>query len=134
MEQSREIAGPRIVYAEDSPVIQKIAVKALHDAGFKTVETFATGRQALEYVLQTKPGEISLILSDIEMPEMDGISFCKAVRERADTATIPFVFFSSIMDDEIRQQCEAVGASRSFSKPELDEVVAAIAELLGGTV
>ena len=131
MEQNREIAGPKIVYAEDSPVVQKIAVKALHDAGFAVVETFTTGRQALDYVLQTTPGEISLILSDIEMPEMDGISFCKALREHSETASIPFVFFSSIMDEEIRQRCEAVGANRSFSKPELDEVVAAIVELLG---
>jgi len=127
---SEQIGKQRIVYAEDSLIIQKIAVKALHDAGFEAVETFPSGKQALEYVAKSAPGEISLILSDIEMPEMDGLSFCKQLRENKATSTIPFVFFSSIITEEMKRKCAAVGANGSYSKPELNQVIAAINELL----
>ncbi len=120
----------KIVYAEDSALIQKIAVKTLKDAGFAQIQLFPTGAQALKYIQNSNPGEVDLILSDIEMPEMDGLTLCRQLRTQSDTAKIPFIFFSSLISEEMKRKCEAVGGNGSFSKPEIHLVVDAIEKFL----
>ncbi len=122
-------ADVRIVYCEDSPIIQKMTTKILKEAGFTNLTIFPHGRGGLVHLVNTGGDEVDIILSDIEMPQMDGLSFCKSVKSMADTCSIPFIFFSSLINEQMNRKCEAVGADAAFSKPEIHIVVDAIDEL-----
>ncbi len=116
----------RIVYCEDSPIIQKMTAKILREAGFTNVTIFPNGRGGLLHLLTTGGDEVDIILSDIEMPQMDGLSFCKSVKSMADTCNIPFIFFSSLINDQMKRKCDLVKADDAFSKPEIHTIVDAI--------
>jgi two-component system chemotaxis response regulator CheV len=116
----------KLVFAEDSATIRQITLKALSDAGFKEVRAFPTGKQALEFMAQAKAGEVDLILSDIEMPELDGLSLCRKVREMPTWRDIPFIAYSSLINEHMKRKCEAVGINESFAKPSIVDIVSAI--------
>jgi len=121
-----EAPALHIVYAEDSQTVQRVLVASLQKAGYNSVKVFSTGADALEY-LSTEPApKVDIIVSDIEMPKMDGLSFCKRLRDQPRYKTVPFFFFSSTVTDEMRHKCTSVGGSNAFSKPEVIELVAAI--------
>jgi two-component system chemotaxis response regulator CheV len=119
----------RMVYAEDSPLIQRFTVTALRDAGFRHLHVFSSGKDALDYITSPERDEIDLIISDIEMPAMDGLALCRQVRALPDMAQVPFIFYSSLINDTMKRKCEAVGATASYSKPEIHELVNAIEPL-----
>lgn len=113
----------KIVYAEDSALIQKVTLRTLTAAGFTQIETFTTGAKALEYVRTAPPGEVDFIISDIEMPEMDGLTFCKNAKGLPGFDKVPFIFFSSLISTEMERKCQSVGGDGSFSKPQIDKLV-----------
>jgi two-component system chemotaxis response regulator CheV len=132
-----QIASPRIdrqnvriVYCEDSSIVQKVLLRTLDTAGFKTVKTFFTGKDGLEYLQSVTPDQVDVILSDIEMPRMDGLAFCKEVRSMPGFAKKPFIFFSSMINHDMRRKCQTVGADFAFSKPEIQHIVSAIEEVV----
>lgn len=116
----------KIVYCEDSSIVQKVLLKALNELGFSNIHAFSSGAEGLNYLKDVNPGDIDLIISDIEMPKMDGLTLCKEVRTQDHLKKVPFVFFSSTVTDEMRRKCEQVGGNGAFSKPE----IAALAEFI----
>lgn len=121
----------RILYAEDSLLIQKILIKTLKEAGFQSISACTTGASALALITESGgAGAFDIILSDIEMPEMDGLTFCKKIRETKDGKEIPFIFFSSMINDQMKIKCERVGGNEAFSKPEVHKIVSAIDSLV----
>lgn len=121
-----------IVYCEDSTVVQKVLLKSLTAAGFKRIKLFANGADGYEYLKSSDSESTDIVISDIEMPQMDGLSLCKAVRGLQHHQNTPFVFFSSTVSDEMRRKCEQVGGNASFSKPEVSQLVEAIDSILTG--
>jgi two-component system chemotaxis response regulator CheV len=119
-----------IVHCDDSTIVQKMVHKTLGTAGFPLVKSFTTGAQALEFLQTAKPGEVDVILSDIEMPVMDGLSLCRQVREIGHLKSVPFFFFSSMIDTQMAAKCRTVGGDGSFSKPEIHLLVAEIDRLV----
>ncbi|MDZ4784654.1 MAG: chemotaxis protein [bacterium] len=119
----------RILYCEDSPIIQKVTVKTLNTAGFKNIKVFATGAKGLNYLQENSAKDLDIILSDIEMPELDGLAFCKSVKSHPEWSKLPFIFFSSLINDQMRLKCESVQGNASFSKPEIHMIVDAIERL-----
>lgn len=119
-----------IVYCEDSHIVQKVLFKTLESAGFKRIKMFGTAADGLEYLKSKERGKVDIIISDIEMPRMDGLTFCKELRSLQEFKEIPFVFFSSTVSEEMRKKCEQVGGSMAFSKPEIQNIVTAIDELV----
>lgn len=116
-----------ILIADDSPTIRNIVEKGLAEAGFQ-VATAVNGKLALESIKSRRP---DLILSDINMPEMDGIDFCKKVRSDPDLATIPFMVMSSNNDRAIVRRMLYRGASAYIVKPFIvEQLVITVEKLL----
>jgi DNA-binding NarL/FixJ family response regulator len=74
-------------------------------------------------------GGVDIILSDIEMPQLDGLALCKIVKNHKEYSNIPFVFFSSLINEQMKKKCDALKADAAFSKPEINQIVSSIEAL-----
>ena len=74
---------------------------------------------------------VKLIITDIEMPLMDGHRLTRLVKENDKTKDIPVVIFSSLVNDEMKRKGEALGADAQISKPEIGNLVKIVDGLLG---
>lgn len=110
-----EKKGLRILLAEDDPIIQRLLQLVLVEKGYR-VTLAKNGTQALELWGQ---GEIDLILMDVQMPELDGLSATTAIRQREQElgGHIPIVALTAHAFDEDRKRCLAAGADDYLSKP-----------------
>jgi two-component system chemotaxis response regulator CheV len=116
-----------VLVVDDSRVVLMQLTKTLQNAGFKVIPK-PDGQAAFEFLEELrKKGEadkkILAILSDIEMPRMDGHHFCKRVKQQSTYKKIPIILFSSMITDDLRRKGEAVGADAQVTKPELDKLI-----------
>ena len=74
--------------------------------------------------------KVKLVITDIEMPQMDGHRLTKLIKDSAAFSHIPVVIFSSLVNDEMRKKGEALGADAQLSKPEIGNLVAEIDKIL----
>ncbi|SPD76494.1 Response regulator receiver modulated metal dependent phosphohydrolase [uncultured Desulfobacterium sp.] len=116
-----------ILVVDDSKTIRKIVEEGLAQAGFK-VATATNGKEALNIIKHVKP---DLILSDIDMPEMNGFEFCSEVNSNPDLAAIPFVVMSSNSDRAHMKRMLQYGAEAYITKPfNTDQLVILVEKLL----
>ena len=73
---------------------------------------------------------IDLILTDVQMPEIDGFEFVEYLKNIEKTKDIPVIIFSSLVNDEMRKKGEALGANAQLSKPEIGNLVYEIDKLV----
>lgn len=131
----RERSNKHLVVAEDSPLLRKLLHDTLEEAGFQNIEFFENGKDAFNYLESIlKKGlkiedEVQLVITDIEMPQMDGHHLTKRVKENSDLSKLPIIIFSSLITDDLRHKGQVVGADGQVSKPEIDELVRLIDEL-----
>jgi two-component system OmpR family response regulator len=104
----------KILYVEDDPDIQEIARLALIDMGGFNVRICSNGEQAVMLAPQFKP---DLIILDVIMPDMDGISTFKALRGLNACAHTPVVFLTAKVEPEEVEQYYALGAFEVIFKP-----------------
>lgn len=131
----RPLCDRPLVIAEDSILLQKMIDDSLERAGFMDVKNFNNGQEAWNYLeaLRNAPDlydKVNLIITDIEMPEMDGHRLTKLVKEDPRLKKIPVVIFSSLIDDQMRLKGEALGADEQLTKPEIGHLVHVIDRLL----
>ena len=124
-----------LVIAEDSVLLQKMIDDSLERAGFMDVKNFNNGQEAWNYLSGMRNDEnlydkVNLIITDIEMPEMDGHRLTKLVKDDPRLKKIPVVIFSSLIDDQMRTKGEALGADEQLTKPEIGHLVHVIDRLL----
>lgn len=124
-----------ILIAEDSPLLNKLIVDCLNQAGYMNITHTANGQEAYNYVMAGVAAgnldqRVKCLITDIEMPEMDGHRLIKLIKSDDKTKHIPVVIFSSLVNDEMRRKGEALGADKQLSKPEIGNLVHAIDELL----
>ena len=127
-------ADKAVVIADDSHVIQDQIRKTLERAGYRVV-SHADGQDAWEYLERlrikgTLHDEVLAVISDIEMPRMDGHNFCKRIKENSGYDGIPVMLFSSLINDTARHKGNAVGADDQISKPELGQLVTRLQDCL----
>jgi len=116
-----------ILVVDDSSVIRNLVEEELEKAGFRVI-TADNGKQALKQIRKNTP---DLILSDINMPEMDGIEFCKSIKKDQSLSGIPFIFMSSNDDRSIMRRMLQLGASAYLVKPfNLEQLVITVEKLL----
>ncbi|MBQ7515741.1 MAG: chemotaxis protein CheV [Schwartzia sp.] len=127
-----------IVVAEDSPMLRELVVTTLHESGYNFVKANPNGKEAWDY-LQTltkrdKPIRdlVTLVITDIEMPQMDGHRLLKLIREDEKLHDIPVVLFSSLINEEMRLKGLELGASGQISKPEINQLIQMLDELIFG--
>ena len=124
-----------IVLAEDSALLNKLICDSLKKAGYDNVTHFENGKEAFDYVMDCKDKDaldehVKCIITDIEMPIMDGHRLTKLVRDDSDLDNIPIVIFSSLVNEEMRRKGEALGANAQLSKPEIGNLVKVIDDLV----
>ncbi len=116
----------RVVLADDDPLARRVVRDALQEAGFTVVADAANGREAVELVVHYRP---DLVLMDVVMPEMDGISAARIIRERAPEVRV--VILSTSADDDLGVLGIRAGASGYVTK---DVDVIELAGMLEGVV
>ncbi|WP_100330740.1 chemotaxis protein [Bacillus xiapuensis] len=131
----RERSSKRLIVAEDSPLLRKLIHDTLAEAGYDSVEFFENGKLALEYLHAAAEktdieNEVQLLITDIEMPQMDGHHLTKRVKEHPQLSKLPVIIFSSLITDDLRHKGEGVGADAQVSKPEITELVKSIDRLV----
>ena len=77
--------------------------------------------------------EASLIITDIEMPEMDGHRLTKLVKSDDKLKVLPLIIFSSLINEEMQLKGKQLGADEQLSKPEIKHLVEVIDKLLERT-
>ncbi len=124
-----------ILIAEDSPLLNKLIVDSLRGAGYHNLIHTENGQKAYDVICQCKDDgtldeHVKLLITDIEMPEMDGHHLTKLVKEDPDTANIPVVIFSSLVNEEMKRKGAALGADAQLSKPEIGNLVRVVDGLI----
>lgn len=124
----RQRRNDPILIAEDSPLLSKLIHDSLTKAGYTTVTVTNNGREAYEYICKcqeegTLDEKVKCLVTDIEMPQMDGHRLTKLIKDDPDLNFIPVVIFSSLINDEMRRKGELLGADAQLSKPEIGSLV-----------
>ncbi len=130
----------KLVFAEDSVFIRKSVVKLLSQVGYSQVDAFENGQDAYNYlarlVKQAKSegrdisDYVNLVLTDIEMPKMDGLTFCRRLKQDLGMSKTKVAIFSSLIDTQMIEKCKDVGADAYTTKPKISELVELIDGLL----
>ena len=123
-----------IVIAEDSPLLIKLISDSLTKSGYSNLTLCSNGQEAWDYLCSAKAGEtdldIDVIITDLEMPLMDGHRLTKLVKEDEVLKKIPIIIFSSLINEQMRLKGERLGADVQLSKPEIGRLVEEIDKLL----
>ncbi|MBR6309221.1 MAG: chemotaxis protein CheV [Lachnospiraceae bacterium] len=117
-----------ILIAEDSVLLNKLIVDSLKKAGYENLIHTENGQEAYDVICDCKAkgtlkDHVQCIVTDIEMPLMDGHRLTKLVKSDDATKDIPIVIFSSLVNEEMRRKGEALGADAQLSKPEIGKLV-----------
>lgn len=118
-----------ILLAEDSPLLLEMLKKCLTKAGYTHLIPTNNGLEAWTMLdRMMKDGgvvgkDIALVITDIEMPQMDGHHLTKRIKEDPRFDGLPVVIFSSLVNDEMKRKGEALGVDAQLSKPEIGRLV-----------
>lgn len=133
----KDRGNAKLVLADDSPLIRRLLKDTLTKAGFKNLTIFDDGKQALDYLqeLAKERGEnfrdeAQMLITDIEMPQLDGLTLTRRVKEDPILCKLPVIIFSSLITDELRHKGEEVKADAQLSKPEVEQLVEVVDKLL----
>lgn len=132
-ERSRD-SSP-IWVAEDSILLSQMIRTALEKAGYTNLRMFPNGAElweALQPYTEHPQIEdhVALIITDLEMPQMDGHHLTKLIKHSHAFKRIPVIIFSSLISEEMRIKGKDVGADEQLSKPEIGHLIGIIDELL----
>ena len=111
----------RALVAEDSGLMRHLLRQRLETANIEVVMA-DNGRQALDIL--GRPGAVppDIVISDIEMPLLDGYALTRAIREDPALRRLPVILFSSLITDELRHKGESVGADAQIAKPQFADL------------
>ncbi len=131
----------RALIADDSTVIREMIKDLLQKANFE-VEAVSNGRDAWERLVDVKkraesegrsPTDyVQVMIADIEMPQMDGHTLCKQIKDDNALKKLPVVLFSSLITDKLRHKGLSVGADDQIAKPEVRSLVGRVLALIEG--
>ncbi len=118
-----------ILLAEDSPLLLEMLKKCLTKAGYTHLIPTTNGQEAWNTLdRMMKEGgivgeDVALVITDIEMPQMDGHHLTKKIKTDPRFEGLPVVIFSSLVNDEMKKKGEALGVDAQLSKPEIGRLV-----------
>ncbi|WP_264188070.1 chemotaxis protein [Halobacillus litoralis] len=125
----RERSQKKILIAEDSPMLRGMLQETLHEAGYEHTVSFENGKEIYDHLEgisaegKVVEDEYQLIITDIEMPQLDGHHLTRLIKEDERFQSLPVVIFSSLITEDLRHKGEMVGADAQVSKPEIVELV-----------
>ena len=135
--QERTRSDSSILVAEDSPLLSKLITDCLRKAGYQELIVTGNGQEAWDKICEFKNNgtlldKVNLIITDIEMPQMDGHRLTKLCKSDDTIKKIPLIIFSSLVNEEMRRKGEQLGADAQLTKPEIGMLVDAVDKLIAG--
>lgn len=132
----RERKDTRIMIAEDSQLLNRLITDALKKSGYTNLIVNRNGQEAWDKLLSYKAAgtvkeNVQCVITDIEMPLMDGHRLTKLIKSDNVLKDLPVVIFSSLVNEEMRRKGEMLGANAQLSKPEIGKLVQTIDALMG---
>ena len=121
--------GYRILIAEDSPSVRNMLVAELLELGFEVVSA-CDGREAVDVLEKDK--NFNLVISDVEMPRMDGLALTTAIRTNPEIENMPVIVYSSIGDIGMKARAEFLKASAHVTKLSVEELMANVIKFVSG--
>ncbi len=118
----------RILIAEDSSVIRSLIEGTLSNGGYNSVLICNDGEEAWNHLQSNE--SIDIVISDIEMPRLDGLRLTKLIKSDIELKETPVIIFSSIITEDNRNKGDAVGADCQIAKPDLDKLVSTLDQFL----
>jgi two-component system chemotaxis response regulator CheV len=132
----RERSAKPVVIAEDSQLLKKMLLEAMLGAGYTNIKAHSNGEEAWstlqlyrdEIMASGEPlsSRVAAIITDIEMPKMDGHRLLKLIKADRILRDVPVIIFSSLIDEAMREKGESLGASAQLSKPEISNLVSTL--------
>jgi len=129
----------KLTLAEDSLFFRKKLVEDCIKSGIPNVEAYANGEECFnaikKHVQEAKENGrpitdyINVLLTDIEMPQMDGLTLCRKVRQDLKLEKLPIVIYSSLITEQMAEKCRSVGADAFVSKPHSGKVIEIVDEI-----
>ena len=110
---------PLVLVVDDSITVRRVTQRLLQREGYR-VALAADGLQALQRLREERP---VVVLSDIEMPRMDGFDLARAIRADERLADLPIIMITSRMAEKHKEHAVALGVSHYLGKPYSDEVL-----------
>ncbi|MEG2500982.1 MAG: chemotaxis protein [Oscillospiraceae bacterium] len=135
----RKRSDKTILIAEDSMLLSRMIIEALHRSGYVNTVKTDNGQEAWDYLNEAKISgdpikeHVALLVTDIEMPQMDGHRLTKLVKSDNILKEIPVILFSSLINEEMRVKGKDLGADAQISKPEIANLVTLIDRLTGSS-
>lgn len=131
----RDRSDSPILIAEDSPLLSKLITDCLKKAGYEHLIVTTNGKEAWDKLTELKEegdvkDKVHCIITDIEMPQMDGHRLTKLVKSDDTLKGIPLIIFSSLVNEEMRRKGDQLGADAQLTKPEIGQLVEAIDKLI----
>jgi two-component system chemotaxis response regulator CheV len=128
-------ASKKVIVVEDSSFMRGVLERVFRASGYDQLRIYPDGASAWEAVLDTvdRRGEtLDAVVSDIEMPRMDGLALARRIREHSSTRDMPIVLFSSLISKDNLKKGEQVGVNAQIAKPELADMVRLIDRIVSG--
>ena len=123
--------GARILIVEDDDSLRRLLEMRLQSEGF-SIRDAADGVEAMEIVQEWTP---DVVVCDVMMPRMSGLTVCRELRIRSDTATTPVVLLTARCFDEDIQEVMTLGGIEYIGKPfDFAHLIATVRTLLGEPV
>lgn len=122
-------AAKKLMLVEDSDMLRNVLIDILDTAGYHSHLIFRNGEEAWDYLNSaiTSPSSDqplpALIITDIEMPKMDGHHLTKRIRDTSGISDIPIVIFSSLINPQMLEKGYSIGATAQVSKPDIDQLI-----------
>jgi two-component system chemotaxis response regulator CheV len=116
-------ASKRVVIVEDSPFMRNLVKEIFINSGYTAAEFYSDGAKAWDAISSSSDTPIDVVVSDIEMPLMDGLNLTARIKENKALSGVPVILFSSLISEDNRKKGQQVGADVQISKPEVAEMV-----------
>ncbi len=133
--ETRERNEIPILIAEDSMMLCQLIKDSLNRAGYTKLTIKNNGQEAWDYLCELKRKNgveygAKCVITDIEMPQMDGHRLLKLIRDTEGLKHIPVVIFSSLINEDMKRKGELLGANAQMTKPEIGKLVKILDDLI----
>lgn len=129
-----------ILHVDDSTSIRKMVLRLLEQTGRFKVTQANDGQEAWELLCRLRDEAAASgaplhtllqgVITDIEMPNMDGMALCRQIKEDAALRELPVAVFSSLVNESLSAKVRSVGADAEFTKPDLQTLSEKVQELI----
>ncbi|HEY5672781.1 MAG TPA: chemotaxis protein [Malonomonas sp.] len=133
--------GMKLMMAEDSSLIRNGIIKVLTSSNYTNLQAFVDGEDCYRAIMQLKKqvtaeggsilDHLNLLITDIEMPRLDGLTLCRRIKEDPLLKDVKVVLFSSLINEQMAHKCDDVGADGYATKPQIPYLVQMMDEFLG---